>query len=949
MKNTDYKGPRVTGGLPEEIAENASSMQIVTPAAGSRQPVKTDQANVAKQVPWEPLLELLKVQRDGSAWLCPLHEERQGSFSVDTKRNKGHCFGCHWDGSTVDLVMAVKHVEFLDAVEWLGEKFGFDGSPTHPALKARRDRKRRESEAIDYYLTLYSEILYPPEAVTYLKDHRIDPEVAREKYRVVVDDGSMLDELEKKFSMTLLTSSGVSLAISGPGGLHPYHCDLHHGNRYPRLAFAVFDRLGRPIAIQSRRLNDDRKMNFPKWKNPAGSKPLLGNLPMALALPDVKKYVVIVEAIPAAIALTELGTPAVSIMGLSSLTATHLDLLPETAKVVLMYDTDKEGREAAVNNGTAIGPRARIVDLPVPDGAVKGYDPCDFVRDQAHNALNAHNALQALIAAAPDPYIHAVESVPEGMDDPVQLREIFKTDIIPVLSTATPMDCATALDVLTGRLPRGHGKLVDALRTEINAATKEPEEIDGVVEWQEKQWETYGANIDDIVKAEGKLIYEVVDFETREIGFEESVQLEDPDSISGIKTLVPPKLINIPFQSQILSVEEATAAIERLDSYKVEHKIVHGEDGGTADWLSNLFSHLCWFFYRAFEAPEAVYNIAAAYTLVTWLITEGYWDWIAMLLKRAKISRGKSRFDTALEMLVYHPYLTSHLSEAQLVRLPKRFMATCIFDISNLASILYQQPEIRELLLRRVELRGLVGKVWGNDLGDFDDTSYVRGHSATSFSTNQTPDPAIYSRSIVIDMPAPTRGEFEPMRALEADGRELRADLMVFRALFMGLSLEEVPRPKPPKAVHRVQDNAAPLLSVAAMADPSKVPAIRKYFEEQGRAWAAELAGTLEGQLLRALLSLNRDTHYADGDLVANTDIIKRYGKIYQPGKDLGSKKSSSAAANLGLVKGTTPAGHVGFKWDSDLILRLVAEYGFEELVDAADFDIGNEPEETDS
>ena len=40
-------------------------------------------------------------------YLCPIHNEKTGSFYWNKDKNTGHCFGCGWHGSVIDLYMVI--------------------------------------------------------------------------------------------------------------------------------------------------------------------------------------------------------------------------------------------------------------------------------------------------------------------------------------------------------------------------------------------------------------------------------------------------------------------------------------------------------------------------------------------------------------------------------------------------------------------------------------------------------------------------------------------------------------------------------------------------------------------------------------------------------------------------------------------------------------------------
>lgn len=53
-------------------------------------------------------------------WLCPFHQERTPSFSVQLARNTFKCFGCGKSGSVIDFIMLQRGIDFPEACEVLG-------------------------------------------------------------------------------------------------------------------------------------------------------------------------------------------------------------------------------------------------------------------------------------------------------------------------------------------------------------------------------------------------------------------------------------------------------------------------------------------------------------------------------------------------------------------------------------------------------------------------------------------------------------------------------------------------------------------------------------------------------------------------------------------------------------------------------------------------------------
>ena len=68
------------------------------------------------------------LRRVGTRWtgLCPFHEERTPSFSVNAEEKLFHCFGCQKGGDAIGFVMETEGLDFPEAVEALAERFGVE-------------------------------------------------------------------------------------------------------------------------------------------------------------------------------------------------------------------------------------------------------------------------------------------------------------------------------------------------------------------------------------------------------------------------------------------------------------------------------------------------------------------------------------------------------------------------------------------------------------------------------------------------------------------------------------------------------------------------------------------------------------------------------------------------------------------------------------------------------
>lgn len=77
--------------------------------------------------------------------LCPFHGEKTPSFSVDPERQMYYCFGCKAGGSSIQFVMEMDRLEFVDAVKQLAEQVHMElpQMTEDPNYRQRKNEKER--------------------------------------------------------------------------------------------------------------------------------------------------------------------------------------------------------------------------------------------------------------------------------------------------------------------------------------------------------------------------------------------------------------------------------------------------------------------------------------------------------------------------------------------------------------------------------------------------------------------------------------------------------------------------------------------------------------------------------------------------------------------------------------------------------------------------------------
>ena len=86
------------------------------------------------------------LRRVGTRWsgLCPFHDERTPSFSVNPEQKLYHCFGCGEGGDAIRFVMETEALDFPAAVEALAERYGVQVEREEDDPQAEERRRRRE-------------------------------------------------------------------------------------------------------------------------------------------------------------------------------------------------------------------------------------------------------------------------------------------------------------------------------------------------------------------------------------------------------------------------------------------------------------------------------------------------------------------------------------------------------------------------------------------------------------------------------------------------------------------------------------------------------------------------------------------------------------------------------------------------------------------------------------
>ena len=340
--------------------------------------------------------EVTKVKRSGRTYMaiCPFHEEKTPSMSLDRARGFYHCFGCGKGGDVFGFVEETQGMEFREALETLARKAGV--TLTHdPADARRRGRQGAAVEALRRAVDVYHRRLKKsPEAGparAYLRARGYDVEV--------IDDwklgfaGVDWDTATKELRAADVDEKALLDAGLSRRGRHGLF-DVFRG----RLMFPIHDLRGDPVGFGARKVDEigPDATNNPdaKYVNSADSivyhkARILFGLDRARKTMSLDDPAVVVEGYTDVIAMHLAGiTTAVATCG-TALGDSHFDLLRRfSEKVVLAFDSDEAGSKAALRGDELESPFRLDLDLRV---AVmpEGLDPADLVQSGKTDELLA--------------------------------------------------------------------------------------------------------------------------------------------------------------------------------------------------------------------------------------------------------------------------------------------------------------------------------------------------------------------------------------------------------------------------------------------------------------------------------------------------------------------------------------------------------------------------------
>ena len=372
------------------------------------------------------------LRRQGARWvgLCPFHEERTPSFSVDAQEKLYHCFGCGVGGDVIKFVEEKEGLGFAEAVEQLADRYGveLEREREDPRAEARRKQRRRLEELLDRTASFYASYLWESEEGGKARDYLAERGLGEEAlkgfgvgFAPSAWDSVLVRGQRAGFKVEELR--GVGLAQRGRGG-------GEYDRFRSRIMFPIRDRRGRTLGFGGRAMRSDQGA---KYVNTAEtdffhkSKMLYGIDMAKAAIAKAGRAVVVVGSTDV-LALHQAGVEeAIGVMG-TAITGDQVAALSGMVEeVVLALDADSAGQEAMLRaQRVAAGRRMRLRVAAMP----AGEDPAEMIATEG-----GAERFRALVESAVDLPVFQVGLVLDGADvsSPAE-RDRALSEVAPVLA-----------------------------------------------------------------------------------------------------------------------------------------------------------------------------------------------------------------------------------------------------------------------------------------------------------------------------------------------------------------------------------------------------------------------------------------------------------------------------------------------------------------------------------
>lgn len=301
--------------------------------------------------------------------VCPFHDDSNPSMCVSREKQIYTCFSCHATGNVYTFLMNYEHIDFREALRYLGEKVGVNVSSVNIVKKTTKFDHLYEAYnfAVKYFQNNLSASV-GKEARSYLSKRGINEEAIKE-FEIGLSLESR-DDLTK-----LLVSKKYELSTLNKIGLSSDDHDIYDD----RIMFPLYDVSGQVVGFSGRIYKDVDQNKYLNTKETDIFKKgeMLYHYHIAREECRLKKSVIVMEGFMDVIRASIVGVKnTVALMG-TALTNNQFNLIKRLSNnIILCLDGDDPGVKAMLSIGDHLldeGVEVKVVVLPDND------DPDSFI------------------------------------------------------------------------------------------------------------------------------------------------------------------------------------------------------------------------------------------------------------------------------------------------------------------------------------------------------------------------------------------------------------------------------------------------------------------------------------------------------------------------------------------------------------------------------------------
>lgn len=328
--------------------------------------------------------DFLTLHRKGKDFvaLCPFHDDRSPSMMISTSKNICKCFACGEGGTPVSFIMKHEHLSFVEAVKYLGHKYGIEVVEREltPEQMERKSQREKFLNANAFARDEFANAMHQS-----AEGRRVGLDYFRE--RGLTDETIKEFELgyspsERDFLVKRAREKGIELETLEQLGLIMKTERGDYIDRYrERVIFPIHSSSGNVVGFGGRILK--KVENVGKYINSPASD-LYNKSNELYGLFFAKRHIskedkcIVLEGYMDILSMSQKGIKNIVASSGTALTSTQVQHIKRlTSNVTLLFDADGAGIKAALRGlDVCLQKDMKVNVLLLPDGE----DPDSFAQ-----------------------------------------------------------------------------------------------------------------------------------------------------------------------------------------------------------------------------------------------------------------------------------------------------------------------------------------------------------------------------------------------------------------------------------------------------------------------------------------------------------------------------------------------------------------------------------------